>query len=778
MSGKSPHNGDGGEEDRPVEAAIPSKSLRHELLTPLNQIIGYSELLQEEMDDGGLEEFLPDLAKITEAGRQLMRLINQVKLPSTAPDYPAVQAELGSSPSEEIGGDPEGTVYIPAGQSTPATATILVVDDNRMNRDMLSRRLERHGHITMVAEGGRQALELINGQMFDLILLDIMMPEMSGIEVLVELRKTRSVAELPVIMATARTSSHDIVEAFAKGANDYVTKPLDMPVVLARIATQLVLKDARVQVERLNQRIAEAQEQLATLAESSVDAVADLSSWSVQVASQVARAVGAGEITVWLKEEDGLKALTDTQTRAPKGDEMEYLETSEAHLHRENELVIRVTGLSGHFFGVLVASGVNDTLGQTERRLLDSFARQLGGVMELRKMQHDLAEAETRRMATRQEMIERGIDLLQICPRCKRCYSQSEETCAKDGFGLRSLQVLPLNVVDRYQLTRLLGQGGMGLVFQARDLRLKRDVALKVIKSALFNNKEVRVRFEREAQLAGRIDHPGVVGVHDYGDLEDGSLYLVLELLRGSALSEMISTWGPGTPKQVARMMRQGAAGLASAHRVGLIHRDIKPENIFLVGDEQGFQTKILDFGMAKELDQDTHLTRTGSLVGTPRYMSPEQAQVKELDASSDIYSFAAVAFLALTGREILEGRSFVQVLLEVVSGAAPLLSSILHDVPAVVDEGFKEALIKDPEQRPSEVEEWVEAFAGALESWDRDVPGWLDDENKLRDGGDGTGFGPGNDPTASVQTRPDLLSTSSMDMEMGQPGKDLLDLD
>jgi len=212
-----------------------------------------------------------------------------------------------------------------------------------------------------------------------------------------------------------------------------------------------------------------------------------------------------------------------------------------------------------------------------------------------------------------------------------------------------------------------------------------------------------------------------VVAVFDYGDLEDGSLYLVMELLRGCELAQMLTRWGPGGPRQVARLLREAAAGRAAAHRVGLIHRDIKPENIFLVQGEGGFHVKILDFGVAKELERDTELTSAGSLIGTPRYMSPEQAQIAPLDARSDLYSFAAVAFRALTGKDITFEKSFVKVLMEIISTEPPLVSSIRPGAPPEVDAAFQWALAKDPARRPADVEQWVASFVGALERWEPD---------------------------------------------------------
>jgi serine/threonine protein kinase len=198
-----------------------------------------------------------------------------------------------------------------------------------------------------------------------------------------------------------------------------------------------------------------------------------------------------------------------------------------------------------------------------------------------------------------------------------------------------------------------------------------------------------------------------------------------MELLRGCELGQMLSRWGPGTPRQVAHLLREAAAGLAAAHKVGLIHRDIKPDNLFLVEGAGGFHVKILDFGVAKELNRDTHLTTAGILVGTPRYMSPEQAQTAPLDARSDLYSLAAVAFRALTGRDTTCEGSFVKVLVEIITSKPPLVSSIVPGAPPEVDAAFQRALAQEPARRPADVEQWVASFVDALEGWEVAGDGW-----------------------------------------------------
>ena len=238
----------GGPERRSnVDRRARPPSLRHDLRTPLNQILGYAEMLQEEAADAKQERFVPDLQKIGAAARELLALIDYVPDGAVAPRGP----EPATPPVVRT--EPVAPRRAPEGDQERVLARLLVVDDNELNRDMLSRRLKKRGYAVVVAEDGRRALELVEKQQFDLILLDIMMPGLSGLDVLRSLRDRHSVSELPVIMATARDQGEDIVEALKLGANDYVTKPLDFPVVLARTETQLSLKDAMEQIRRLAQ---------------------------------------------------------------------------------------------------------------------------------------------------------------------------------------------------------------------------------------------------------------------------------------------------------------------------------------------------------------------------------------------------------------------------------------------------------------------------------------------------------------------------------------------
>src|SRR6187399_685098 len=310
----------------PDEATDQQRHLRHALRTPLNQIIGYSEMLQEDAEARGLPEFVTDLKKIEHAGRRLLELIQSAteslvvprNVPAStvsesssraldpAPALAAVSALLpAAGKASETHGDDTSSRHEPTPQAA-VSGRILVVDDDALNRDLLTRRLKARSFQTDTAVNGREALFLIANERFDLVLLDVMMPDMSGIEVLGHLRRRFDAAELPVIMATAKDGSDDMVRALEAGANDYITKPLDMAVVLARVSTQLLLKGTRDRVRELDARLATAQERVGRMAGSASHGVDDVNAWSKEVTAEIGDAIGSHRVSMFLYERESL----------------------------------------------------------------------------------------------------------------------------------------------------------------------------------------------------------------------------------------------------------------------------------------------------------------------------------------------------------------------------------------------------------------------------------------------------------------------------------------
>ena len=489
------------------------------------------------------------------------------------------------------------------------------------------------------------------------------------------------------------------------------------------------------EIEAAKSQIEAQNEQISRLMESSALAQRDLISWSQAIAGELAQTIGATSIGILTVQGEELRSLGESDTRIPTLQELRtqpYLNSTldrrknavTVSADRRRDLSIPVKGPSGEILGGMVLSGPF-RWGEAERRLVGVVAAQLGAVLELQKTRRSLKSARQQQAQTREKLREKGVSLLQTCPICGRCYDESVQLCTWDAVPLESPRILPFVIQDRYQLVRLLGEGGMGLVFEAKDLRLGRDVAVKLIKPELYGMAEIHARFTQEAKALAGIEHPSVISIFDSGELEDGSAFMVMELLKGVDLGTLIARYGPGTPAQVARLLRQGAAGLAAVHRTGVVHRDLKPANIFLIQDGNTFQVKILDFGLAKPLAAEGGVTQTGMVVGTPHYMSPEQVRGHTLDARSDVYAFAANGYEALTGRRLISLTAMADIFSLITRGEHTSLRDLLPDLSAKVDDAFAAALAVDPRDRPWDIEAWVVGFAADLEAMRSHALGW-----------------------------------------------------
>jgi serine/threonine protein kinase len=253
-----------------------------------------------------------------------------------------------------------------------------------------------------------------------------------------------------------------------------------------------------------------------------------------------------------------------------------------------------------------------------------------------------------------------------------------------------------------YTLEGEIGRGGMGVVFTARDERLKRQVAVKVLPPELAFREEIRLRFLREAETAASLSHPHIVPIHSVGEGPDGLVYFVMAYVDGESLGAKLKRRGRLPPDEARRIMIETADALGAAHSLGIIHRDVKPDNILLEGSRG--RVVVTDFGIAKALSSTgvgATLTGTGVAIGTPHYMSPEQAAGdREIDGRSDIYSLGVVSYQMLTGELPFHAPTVPGILLKHITEQAPLITDKRRDVPEELAACVMRSLEKDPEDR------------------------------------------------------------------------------
>jgi serine/threonine-protein kinase len=252
-------------------------------------------------------------------------------------------------------------------------------------------------------------------------------------------------------------------------------------------------------------------------------------------------------------------------------------------------------------------------------------------------------------------------------------------------------------MVDRYRLLDLLGQGGMGRVYLARDTRLDRLVALKILSADRLSNPRALTRFQREARMGAQLQHENLVRIYDFGESK-GRHFLVMEYIEGKTIGTLMAEWGPVPPAAAARLVRQVALGLEHAYRKGLIHRDVNPFNILVTHDGTA---KLADMGLAIALDEGERVTRDGATVGTFDYVAPEQASnSRAADTRSDIYSLGCTMYHMCTGRVPFPGPSLPEKLLGHQSIEPPPLSRVVPGFPEGLSEVVRRMMRKSPSER------------------------------------------------------------------------------
>ena len=313
---------------------------------------------------------------------------------------------------------------------------------------------------------------------------------------------------------------------------------------------------------------------------------------------------------------------------------------------------------------------------------------------------------------------------MKICPVCSTEYADDVKFCPNDGQTLRAAapatDLVGQVVADRYHVVKKLGEGGMGQVYLAEHVKMGRRSAIKVMNPSLVHDSDAVARFNREASNASRINHPNVCAIYDFGETPDGLIYLAMEFIEGEPLTDLLEREGALPLARAAEIFRQTADALQAAHDLSIVHRDLKPDNIMLTRRKGGGDTvKVVDFGIAKAVGGDQSgqkVTKTGLVIGTPEFMSPEQLSGDTLDGRSDLYSLALVLYRMLTGKLPFEATTVQETMIKRLTDEPMKLADARPDLafPGGLQPILDTALARTPADRYQSVARFA-ADIGAI---------------------------------------------------------------
>jgi len=311
---------------------------------------------------------------------------------------------------------------------------------------------------------------------------------------------------------------------------------------------------------------------------------------------------------------------------------------------------------------------------------------------------------------------------VKTCPQCGNEYDAQMKFCPTDGSTLRSApgdDIIGSVIADRYHVLRKLGEGGMGQVYLAEHIKMGRMSAIKVMTASLVHDADAVGRFNREAANASKISHPNIAAIYDFGETSDGLIYLAMEFVEGESLTKLCEALGAIPAPRAAEIARQAANALEAAHERGIVHRDLKPDNIMISRGREGADlVKVVDFGIAKAAEgAGQKVTRTGLVVGTPEYMSPEQLTGDTLDGRSDLYALALVTFNMLTGTLPFTGQTTQEALLKRLTDRPLSLSEARPDLkwPAQMQQVLDKALSRLAADRYQHASEFGAALVASV---------------------------------------------------------------
>src|SRR5262245_2141885 len=354
--------------------------------------------------------------------------------------------------------------------------------------------------------------------------------------------------------------------------------------------------------------------------------------------------------------------------------------------------------------------------------LLETVSTQIGVVCENLTLRERVSRERQLQTYMRARLEDRQISIVKECPKCGTCYDSDVSVCAVDGTELTTNLPVERVIQGKYRLEKFIGRGGMGTVYLASDLRLGRKVAIKVMAASLFHNRTARRRFAREAHACARLDHPNIVRIHDFGDLDGGGAFLVLEYIPGMSLRMELPTVR-GRPTKIANILSQVLDGVERAHFNGLIHRDLKPENILLRPTPNRLIVKVVDFGLAQireiEPDGSAQQSTQESWGGTIGYMAPEQCFGYETDGRADIYSLGVITLELLCGVAPYQKASHSRLM----TGLQDFVSSLPTSLGRQLDAVLSRCLALDPAHRYKRIADFRADLIPLLATWPHTEP-------------------------------------------------------
>ena len=623
-------------------------------------------------------------------------------------------------------------------------AQILLVDDNPTNLQVLYQTLEGHGYRLLAARSGKDAIAIAERAAPDLILLDVMMPDLDGFETCVRLKASERTRDCAVIFLSALTEPREKARGFDLGAVDFVNKPFQAEEVLARVRTHLTIRELQLQLRQHNDAL---QHEL-TVAQELLREARDRSD-GVLLGDSTAASRLRHDIR------DAAECDDPWLINGPAGSDHEAVARAIHHQSkRAARAIICVNCLS------LTADSSGST--GTRRDIFDKIHLAHGGTFYVEGLEHLPPEAQLmfveRLRSLKQDVriivgttrdIDEAVAAGRLIPELRRALPRtldlpplrsrledldalapyilrrqaeqagrtvpilSEESIKRLrnyrwpgnirelrnvlGFALSASQGPVLEVgeqlldnnlrVGSYSLIERLGSGGMGDVWLARHQLLARPAAVKIVRETALGGGEDghmrRQRFAREAQATSELQSPHTVQLYDFGITEAGGFYYVMERLRGMDLKRMVERHGPLPPERVVFLLKQACLSLSEAHALGLVHRDVKPANLFAcrLGSEYDF-VKVVDFGVVSRQAHETtaQITTAGMILGTPAFLAPELVSTQSFDGRADIYALGCVTFWLLTGRPPFEGDDAMAILMHHARTPAPAPSTMSEE--------------------------------------------------------------------------------------------------